>query len=198
MEFKIKFDSVYKPVKVYQTKELACVDKNELKEALYGFDPKVGECHYNAIRTTTLHSIWGTPIEYVEGLAKSKRRTYHQGMTHCWNKTTDNNGNTIYFDVTPLDCEYDYVVLREFTNYHLYNFQNMYIRPTISLFVIRIGKYWEYYTNDGVMHRTTRLLDANTIMDNELPVELRGLCWEYSDLDGKPRKRRPTDHFNIF
>lgn len=198
MDVKIKFKPVYIPTKVYRPNELTCVNKDELKEALYGFEPKVGQCHHNAIRTTTLHSVWGTPIEYVEGLALSKRKTYHQGMTHCWNKTTDNYGNVIYFDVTPLHCKYDYVVLREFINYDLYNFQHMYNSPTISLFVTKIGRKWEYYTNDGVMHKTTRLLDANTIMDNELPIELRGQCWEYSDLQGKPRKRNPTDHFNIF
>ena len=194
---RIKFKQVYIPTKVYQSNELECVNRDELLEAFHNEAPMVGYCHFNAVITTTIHSVWGTPIEYVEGLALSKRRTYHQGMIHCWNKTTDNNGNTVYFDVTPLGCQYDYVVLREFINFNLYNFQDQYLTATCSLFVMKIDRHYEYYTNDGCLHKTTRMLDGNTAMNNEMPLELKGRCWEYVDLDGNPRKRRPTDCFNI-
>lgn len=197
IDIKIKFESVYKPVDVYLRKEFECIDEANLFNVFNGEQPKLQHCHYNAMTATKALSIWGTPVQYVEGLAMSRRKTYHFGMIHAWNKTTDDKGNIVYFDVTPLGKDYDYIVLREFMNDDLYQFQDQYKYPICSLFVVKIGRYYEYYTNDGVLHRTTRLVDANTAMDNELPNSLKGLCWEYTDNDGNIRKRRPTDNFNI-
>ena len=143
----IEFVTINQPVMIVPVEKVVRAD------LLSDVVSEPNQCQSNAAMNTRLVSIWGTPVEYVEGY------TLNGLIEHSFNRAMDGKAEYVYFDATLDPTPEYYYAVRVFSSKQILDVFEHYKQTFLTFAPTSIGGYAPFsfsYDDNGDLVKESR------------------------------------------